>query len=78
MAEQARLSMKVHAYWRERILWKTMRSASKPEQSPNIAYWMEEISHFFTFTWMPTLGGVYFHILIVDSFFGFLVFWFLL
>ena len=67
MAEQARMSMKVHAYFREKILWNRFEAmfSSEPKCSDNYSlfhlpfpqfdYFTEEISKFGYFMFAPTL-----------------------
>ena len=67
MAEQARMSMKMHSYFREKVLWKKYqgRYSSRPISNGNIPviglllpdsqYFTKECSNFFYFHFTPTL-----------------------
>jgi sterol O-acyltransferase len=69
MAEQIRMSMKIHAYFREKVLWERFggKFASQPKSCdashstffglpfPQLDYFMEEIGKFGYFMFAPTL-----------------------
>jgi hypothetical protein len=65
MAEQSRISMKMHSYFREKILWKRFNEkyASRPKSKgsilglplPEINYLSREVSMFTEYIFMPTL-----------------------
>jgi sterol O-acyltransferase len=55
MAEQTRISMKSHAYFREKLLWHRFGAASAPGSLFSMSYLMHEVQCFFYFLWVPTL-----------------------
>jgi sterol O-acyltransferase len=65
MAEQCRMSLKMHSYYREKVMWKRFNSqyACEPKSAaiilgvpiPDTTYLFSEYEKFFYFMWVPTL-----------------------